>query len=99
MRKPVFEVFDQVRIKPTYAATEASYRLEILDIKTRDIINNKGADQTVQMRGPICAFVVCIWHKHVFSWHGSILNMLGANFRYFGQFSGFLKKNVGSRSK
>ena len=34
-------------------------------------MNNKGADQTVEMRRLICAFVVCIWHKQVFSWCGS----------------------------
>ena len=32
---------------------------------------NKGADQTVRMRRLICAFVVRIWHKQVFSWRGS----------------------------
>ena len=29
MRKPVFGVFDQVRLKSVYSATETSYRLEI----------------------------------------------------------------------
>ena len=33
--------------------------------------NNKGADQTARMRRLICAFVVRIWHKQVFSWLGS----------------------------
>ena len=33
--------------------------------------NNKGADQTVQMRRLICAFIVHIWHNQVFSWCGS----------------------------
>ena len=33
--------------------------------------NNKGADQTARMRRLICAFVVHIWHKQVFSLHGS----------------------------
>ena len=37
-RKPVFGVFEQVRLKPASAATEASYRLEILDIETGYII-------------------------------------------------------------
>ena len=36
-------------------------------------MNNKGADQTAQMRIQIWAFVVCIWHKQVFSWCGSIV--------------------------
>ena len=31
------------------------------------LANNKGADQTAPMRRLICAFVVCIWHKQVFS--------------------------------
>ena len=34
--------------------------------------NNKGADQTAWMGGLICAFVVHIWHKQVFSWRGSL---------------------------
>ena len=33
-RKPVFGVFDQVRLKPLCSAKEASLRLEILDIET-----------------------------------------------------------------
>ena len=38
-------------------------------------MNNKGADQTARIRRLICAFVVRIWHKQVFSWCGSyILN-------------------------
>ena len=32
-RKPVFEIFDQVRHKPACSATEASERLEILGKK------------------------------------------------------------------
>ena len=35
--------------------------------------NNKGADQTEWMRRLICAFVVRIWHKQVFSWRGPII--------------------------
>ena len=38
MRKPVFGVQDQVRLKPACSATEASQSLEISDIETRDII-------------------------------------------------------------
>ena len=30
-------------------------------------VNNKGADHTVRMHRLICAFVVRIWHKQVFS--------------------------------
>ena len=41
--------------------------------------NNNGADQTARMRRVICAFVVCIWRKQVFSWHDSyVLNFLFA---------------------
>ena len=36
--KPVFGVSDQVKHKPACAATEASLRLEILDIETIGII-------------------------------------------------------------
>ena len=34
-------------------------------------VKNKSADQTAQMHRLICAFVVRIWHKQVFSWCGS----------------------------
>ena len=34
-------------------------------------MNNKGADQTARMHRLICAFVVCIWQKQVFSWRSS----------------------------
>ena len=51
--------------------TLISLSLESLGIATIDIIlyaaNNKGADQTALMRRLICAFVVRIWHKQVFS--------------------------------
>ena len=39
---------------------------------------NKGADQTAQMRRPICAFVVRIGHKEVFSWCGSNIPFAGS---------------------
>ena len=38
MRKPVFGVFEQARFKPVCSAKKASYRLEISDIETRDIM-------------------------------------------------------------
>ena len=34
-------------------------------------MNNKGADQTEQMRRLICVFVVCTRLKQVFSWRDS----------------------------
>ena len=38
MKKPVFEVIDQVRHKPACSTMKISWRLDILDIETRDII-------------------------------------------------------------
>ena len=53
MRKPIFGVCDQVRLKPACSATETSYSLEILYSERYGIIlqaaSNKGADQTVWM--------------------------------------------------
>ena len=40
-RKPVFGIFDQVRIKPACSATETSKRLEISVIETRDILSGQ----------------------------------------------------------
>ena len=40
---------------------------------TNWVANNKGADQTARMRRLSCTFVVRIWLKQVFLWHGSIL--------------------------
>ena len=37
-RKPVFGVFDQVRLKLAWSATETIYRLEISAISSRDIL-------------------------------------------------------------
>ena len=48
-RKSVFGVFDQVRLKPTCAATEASWRLEISDKETTDIILSR--QRTSKVRG------------------------------------------------
>ena len=41
---------------------------------TIQAVNIKGTYQTVRVYRLICAFVVRIWHKQVFSWHGSIIN-------------------------
>ena len=41
MRKPVFGVSDQVRLKLACSATETNYSLEILDTETRGIILSK----------------------------------------------------------
>ena len=40
-RKPVFEIFDQGRLKLGCSATEASQSVEILDIASIDIILSK----------------------------------------------------------
>ena len=45
-------LFDQVRLKPTCAAIEASYRLEISDIETRDIILSR--QRTTKMLIRLC---------------------------------------------
>ena len=57
-----------VRLKPACAATEKLVRdLKFRILKLEILYNNKDADQTARMRMLICAFVVCIWHKQVFS--------------------------------
>ena len=62
MRKSVFGIFDQLRLKPACSASETS--LETSDTETShytiQAANNKGADQTEQMRRLICAFVIHI---------------------------------------
>ena len=75
MRKPVFGVCDQVRLKPACSVTETSWSLEISDIETRGIILsrqriilsrqriNKGADPTVRMHRLIYAYVVRLWQN------------------------------------
>ena len=72
MRKPVFGVYDWARLKPVGSATKLARVSKLLDIAGIVIIlskqrKKKGADQTARMRRLICAFVVCIWHKQVFS--------------------------------
>ena len=47
--------FDQVRLKPTCAAIEANYRLQISDIETRDIILSKQRKTKVLIRLRGCA--------------------------------------------
>ena len=52
-RKPVFGVYNQVRHKPAYAATDARWRLEIWDIETRGIIlsRQRTTKALVRLRG------------------------------------------------
>ena len=54
-RKSVFWVFNQVRHKPACAATEASWRLEIWDIETKDIILSRQWTTKVLIRLRGCA--------------------------------------------
>ena len=51
--KPVFGVFDLVTHKPACAVTEASYKLEISDIETRDIIlsRQRTTKALIRLRG------------------------------------------------
>ena len=60
-------VSDQVKLKLACSATEASTRLEIMDIETRDNKLSRQrtttANQTARMRRLICAFVFRISHK------------------------------------
>ena len=67
MRKPAFGVSDQVRLKPACSATEEIFEFNKYKYYTMQAVNNKGSDQTVRMRRLICTFVVCMWHKLVFS--------------------------------
>ena len=73
MRKPVFGVLYQARLKQVCSATETSWSLEISAIESIDILlsrqrtTKEGADQTARMCRLICAFVVRIWQKQFFS--------------------------------
>ena len=62
--KTVFGVFDQVRLKPACSAKETSR--EIVSIETRDIILSQQRTKKVLIK-LICAFVVRISQKRVFS--------------------------------
>ena len=64
MRKPVFRVLYQARLKPVFSATETSWSLERSAVESIDIplsrqrTTKEDADQTVRMCRLICAFVV-----------------------------------------
>ena len=60
VRKPVYMVSDQVRLKPACSVTEASYYDEILPVSSLMIANNKGADQPAHPCRLACAFVACL---------------------------------------
>ena len=55
MRKPVFWVWDQGRLKPACATTEAMWRLEISYIETRSIILYRQRTINVLIRLRRCA--------------------------------------------
>ena len=57
----------------TYRDKLESWNFEYRNKRYHTILmmNNKGADQTARMHKLICTFVVRIWLKQVFSWHGS----------------------------
>ena len=61
---------DPVRLKPVCSASETSQSLEIFEIVSRDIMLSRQRTIKVLIR-LICAFVVRIRHKPVFSWRGS----------------------------
>ena len=50
-------------LRPPHGTTPAAVKSESSE--------NKGADQTAQMRRLICTYVVCICLTQVFSWRGS----------------------------
>ena len=55
MRRPVFGVCDQVRLKPACSATETCQGLEILDVASRGIILFRRRTTKVLIRLPRCA--------------------------------------------
>ena len=69
-RKPVFRVFDQVRLKQVSSVKEASKSHEIANIDTRDIILSR--QRTTKVCRLICAFVVRIWHKGLTIWSSGL---------------------------
>ena len=78
VRKQVFGVSDQVRLKPGCSTTEDGQGLEISDLRSRGIYypssENKGADQPCGYRqaGLHLRFHIC--KNPVFSWRGSYVH-------------------------
>ena len=91
MRKPVFGVFDQVRLKPACSASAARKRLEISDTKTRGIILSKQWTTKVLIRlrgsaGWSAPLLLASWQKQAFSWRGSYcLNRFCHNSAYWSK--------------
>ena len=66
-RKPVFGVFDKVRLKPVCSAKVAIKSHGIANIETRDIIYYLGSKQQKRLSDCVdVQVVVRIWHKQVF---------------------------------
>ena len=63
-------VCNQVRLKLSCSASEASESHEIANIENRDIILSmqRTTKALIRLRRLICAFVVRMWHKQVFSY-------------------------------
>ena len=78
VRKPVFEVFDQVRHKPGCTATEGGLRLEISDLDRSGIALSTDVAKTKALISfAVTAKLICVF---VFEYG------LGANLRYMGYF-------------
>ena len=69
MRRPIFEVFDQVLRKLGFTTTEDGNRLEISDFGSGGIVlcsKNKGADQLRSYCAAYLRLCFCICKKQVF---------------------------------
>ena len=73
VRKPVYRVTDNERLKSDCSATETIARISKLNYYTFQIVNNKCADQTGRIRRLICSFVVCMQQSQVFLHRGPYL--------------------------
>ena len=73
--KRVFGIFDQVRFKPAWSATEPSQNLETLDTASKYIILSKQRTAKVLIRlrgctGWTASLMFAYGIKHVFAWPG-----------------------------
>ena len=67
MRKPTILLSNLVQHKPGCTDTEAGYRLEILDLESREIAKTKALISCAVTAQLICAFVFAqakIWFSH-----------------------------------
>ena len=62
VRKHVFGVYDQVRLKPACSTSETIHNIETVSSWWSHYVfqkaNHKGTDQTAQMPRLVCAFVI-----------------------------------------